>query len=95
MTVRASMEIKVSNVSRKDRAMSFAHRVAAAGLATAALIGGLDVTSLAMASTATAATMVEYGTHAPAGSAWNGNRAPAATMVEYGVHAPGVTAIEY
>jgi hypothetical protein len=75
--------------------MRLRRRVAAAGLATAALVGGLGATSLGMASTASAATMVEYGTHAPAGSAWNGKHALAATMVEYGVHAPGVTAIEY
>jgi hypothetical protein len=58
-------------------------RFVAAGLASGAVVAFLGITGLG-ASTATAATMVEYGAHAPS-----------ATMVEYGAHAPSATAIEY
>jgi hypothetical protein len=63
--------------------MKFIGRLAAAGLASGAVVAFLGMTGLA-GSTATAANMVEYGAHRPA-----------ANMVEYGAHRPAVTAIEY
>jgi hypothetical protein len=68
--------------------MRFTRRAATVGLAAGFLLGGLGAVTVTLASTSSAATMVEYGTHAPAGTAWNGTHAIAATMVEYGVHAP-------
>ncbi len=63
-------------------------RVATVGLAAGFVLGGLGAVAVTLASTSSAATMVEYGTHAPAATASNGTHAIAATMVEYGVRAP-------
>jgi hypothetical protein len=62
--------------------MSPIRRMTAIGLIGASLAGGLGAATFAVASTATAASMVEYTTHAPAaapdGRAWNGIGAAAA-----------------
>jgi hypothetical protein len=68
--------------------MRITRRVATVGLTAGFLLGGLGAATVTLASTSSAATMVEYGTHAPAGVASNGTHAIAATMVEYGVRAP-------
>jgi hypothetical protein len=56
--------------------MSPIRRITAIGLIGASLAGGLGAAAFSVASTATAASMVEYVTRAPAaapaGRAWNG-----------------------
>lgn len=70
-------------------------RLVGAGLAGGAVVGFLAMTGLA-GSTATAATMVEYGAHAPNATAIEyGVHVANPTAVEYGAQQPGVTAIEY
>jgi hypothetical protein len=68
--------------------MRITRRVATVGLAAGFLLGGLGAVTVTLASTSSAATMVEYGTHAQVGVAPNVSHAIAATMVEYAVHAP-------
>jgi hypothetical protein len=88
MTSRASIENDVRKLGERTGMMRITRRAAAAGLTAGFLLGGLGAVTVTLASASGAATMVEYGTHAPAGSAWNGTHPIAATMVEYGVHAP-------
>jgi hypothetical protein len=75
------MGSQVPKLPERQKIMSPIRRLTAAGLVTAALMSGMGVVSVATAATASAASMVEYGTRAPAaapaGRAWNGVPAPA------------------
>jgi hypothetical protein len=70
-------------------------RFVAVGLASGAAVAFLGITGLG-ASTATAATMVEYGAHAPSATAIEyGGPSFNATAIEYGARSSNATAIEY